>query len=100
MANTGEHAINGAKSMSQGGGISGAGDRVRSDINSTAQEWSSAVKDAGANVARKVEDLTSSARQRGLDGAEQLEGSIRDYPWVAVGVAFGLGALFASTIRR
>jgi len=102
MAISGESVVNGAKSASQQG--ANAADRIKSEISNTAEEWTSTIKDAGADIARRVESAGGkaydTAKQRTLDGAEQLEGNIRDYPWVAVGVAFGLGALFGSLCRK
>ena len=62
-------------------------------VKETAQDLAGQVYEAGSNAAEKIS-------QSAQDATSALEDEIKRSPFLAVGLAFAVGALFAGLVRR
>lgn len=75
---------------------------IGSELGKGAQNLATAVKDFTADATRQVQDSETFKKVSGnaREAASRVDRQVRDNPLAAIGVAFGLGLLFASLVRR
>ena len=77
---------------------------LRDDLRVFAQDAGSAARTGAASAAERLRqggrEALDSARAKGRQAKEQVQGQIEDHPFMAVGVAFGVGLLVGAIIAR
>ncbi len=73
---------------------------VTEQAKSAAAEMAEKVKEAGERMGSSWEDYRANIQEKVTEGARATDRAIRDYPYVALGVAFGAGLIMGMLMSR
>lgn len=65
-----------------------------------AAEAEQRVRDAAADAEDKLRVSRDAARAKTDEAASAVEGYVEHHPWTALGIAFGVGMILSSLLRR
>ena len=69
-------------------------------IRETAAEWADQTKAMGTAALEKAQEAYEYAQNKAVAGAKATDRAIRDNPYRALGIAFGVGLLIGFLTRR
>ena len=69
-------------------------------IRETAAEWADQTKAMGTAALEKAQEACEYAQNKAVAGAKATDRAIRDNPYRALGIAFGVGLLIGFLTRR
>ena len=69
-------------------------------IRETAAEWADQTKAMGTAALEKAQEAYEYAQNKAVSGAKATDRAIRDNPYRALGIAFGVGLLIGFLTRR
>ena len=77
---------------------------LRADLGVLAQDAGSAARSGAASAAGRLRDTGreefDSAKAKARQAKDQAQGQIEDHPFMAVGIAFGVGVLIGAIVAR
>lgn len=76
------------------------GRETKEMIRETAEDWAGKAKDAGTAAYQKAQEAYEFAQSKAAAGAKVTDEAIRENPYKALGIAFGVGLLVGFLVKR
>ena len=77
-----------------------SGSDLMEKVQETAEDAAEQARSAGTAAFERARDLYEAAQEKAVSGARYADGAIRDNPYQAIGIAFGLGLLLGFLWKR
>ena len=103
-AGTGGHAIGGDRLREDLDALKNDFASLRDDLKVFAHDAGSVARTGAASAAERLRqsgrEAFDSAKAKGRQAKEQVQGQIEEHPFMAVGIAFGVGLLVGAIVAR